>query len=160
MIIIVCGVSGTGKSTIGKLVADSLNLPFYDGDDFHPDCNVKKMTQGSALTDEDRAPWLTLLSNKLALWEKQKGAVLACSSLKEAYRKTLSAKCQCAINWVFLNGTKELLKNRLNSRKGHYFNPALLSSQLETLELPDYGLVLDITLTPQEIVSKILNQVK
>lgn len=160
MIIIVCGVSGTGKSTIGKLVAESLHLPFYDGDDFHPDYNVQKMIKGLALTDEDRAPWLTLLSSKLAYWESQKGAVLACSSLKEAYRKTLASKCQRAINWVILNGTIELLTSRLNSRKGHYFNPALLSSQFAALELPDYGLMLDVKLPPQEIVNKIIKQVK
>ena len=160
MIIIVSGVSGTGKSTIGKLLADKLKLPFYDGDDFHPETNVQKMKEGIALGDQDRAPWLELLSNEIAKWESKKGAVLACSALKESYRKTLSSQCKQVIYWVILNGTKLLLTERLAARKGHYFNPLLLASQLNTLELPDYGLVIDVQSTPDEIVNKILANVR
>lgn len=160
MIIIVCGVSGTGKSTIGKLLADTLHIPFYDADDFHSTKNIQKMRSGLALTDEDRAPWLESLSIKLSQWESQQGAVLACSSLKESYRKLLSSKCNLGIHWVMLNGSKELLTERLNSRKGHYFDSSLLSSQLNTLELPSYGLVVNVQLPPEKIINQVLEFVK
>lgn len=158
MIIIVCGVSGTGKSTIGKLLADKLQLPFFDGDDFHPEINIQKMQNGTALNDQDRAPWLNQLSTELAQWESQNGAVLACSALKESYREVLSAKCKASITWVMLNGSKTLLTERLDSRKGHFFDSHMLASQLKTLELPEYGMVIDVTLTPEEIVTTISEQ--
>ena len=155
MIIIVCGVSGTGKSTLGQLLADELNLPFFDGDDFHPESNVQKMKNGFPLNDEDRQPWLELLATELALWESNRGAILACSALKESYREILASKCKGQIKWVILNGSKALLTQRLDSRKGHFFNPALLDSQLATLELPKYGWVIDIEPSPKEIVNAI-----
>lgn len=155
MIIIVCGVSGTGKSTIGKLLADTLQLPFYDGDDFHPKSNVQKMQNGIALNDQDRAPWLNQLSTELAQWESEKGAVLACSALKESYREMLSTKCKAPITWIVLNGSKALLTERLDAREGHFFDSHMLTSQLNTLELPDYGLVINVALTPEEIVDTI-----
>ena len=153
MIIIVCGVSGTGKSTIGKMLAEKLTLPFYDADDFHPDANVQKMKTGIALNDKDRQPWLESLSNKLAVWESSNGAVLACSALKEAYRETLKVQCKKDVTWIILDGSKALLTERLDSRKGHYFNSQLLDSQLNTLELPDYGWLIDIQQTPKDIVN-------
>lgn len=155
MIFIVCGVSGTGKSTIGKLLADKLTLPFFDGDDFHPQSNVKKMKNGIALNDNDRQPWLELLATELALWGANRGAVLACSALKESYRKILSSKYKEEIYWVILNGSRELLIERLDSRTGHFFNSALLDSQLATLELPDYGWTIDIQPSPDEIINTI-----
>jgi 6-phosphogluconate dehydrogenase/gluconokinase len=161
MIIIVCGVSGTGKSTVGELLADRLDLPFYDADDFHPDANVDKMTSGIALNDQDRQPWLESLSAHLAKWENEgKGAVLACSALKESYRITLASNCRTNIEWVILNGSRELLVSRLGSREGHFFDANLLDSQLATLELPDYGWTLDVQLSPQEIVNKVAQQLK
>ncbi len=155
MILIVCGVSGTGKSTVGKLLAEKMKYSFFDADDFHPESNVKKMQSGVALNDKDRQPWLELLSTKLALWERNEGAVLACSALKESYRKVLAFQCKSEIRWVILNGSSVLLNERLNSRKGHYFAPKLLESQLNTLELPDYGLLVNIELTPEKIINKI-----
>ncbi|MDO6489564.1 gluconokinase, GntK/IdnK-type [Colwellia sp. 6_MG-2023] len=155
MIFIVCGVSGTGKSTIGKLLADKLKLPFFDGDDFHPQSNVKKMKDGIALNDNDRQPWLELLATELALWGANRGAVLACSALKESYRKILSSKYKEEIYWVILHGSRELLIDRLDSRTGHFFNSALLNSQLATLELPDYGWKIDIQPSPDEIINTI-----
>ena len=92
MIIIVGGVSGTGKSTIGSHLAAALNIPFYDGDDFHPEANIEKMRSGLALNDSDRGPWLETLADKLSFWADQHSAVLACSALKESYRKTLASK--------------------------------------------------------------------
>ena len=155
MILIVCGVSGTGKSTVGKLLAENLKLPFYDADDFHPKSNVEKMGAGIALNDQDRQPWLEALSNQLAKWESENGAVLACSALKEAYRQTLMSKCNTTVNWVILHGSRELLIDRLASRNQHFFNSGLLDSQLDTLELPDYGCLVDIQLSPKHIVNSI-----
>lgn len=156
MIAIVCGVSGTGKSTIGKLLADVLTLPFYDGDDFHPDANVEKMKSGVPLNDNDRQPWLELLANEIASWESGGGAVLACSALKESYRQVLAAKCHGRIEWIMLHGTAELLNERLTSRKGHFFDLRLLASQLIALELPDYGWTIDIAPPPSQIIDNIL----
>jgi 6-phosphogluconate dehydrogenase/gluconokinase len=155
MIIIVCGVSGTGKSTVGKLLAEELQLPFFDGDDFHSTSNLQKMKKGFALNDEDRLPWLELLAKALASWENNDGAVLACSALKEAYRQILALKCQHDIKWVMLHGSTELLTKRLESRKEHFFNAQLLHSQLDTLELPDYGWLIDVRRTPEMIVNDV-----
>ena len=104
MIIVVMGVSGTGKSTVGGSLSDQLGLPFIDADDFHPEVNKAKMQSGTALTDEDRWPWLQTLASELARYEQQKGVVLACSALKESYRKILSANNTLPIKWVVLTG--------------------------------------------------------
>ena len=153
MILIVCGVSGTGKSTIGKLLSDKLQLPFFDGDDFHPEINVKKMESGKALNDQDRQPWLELLASQLALWETKSGAVLACSALKESYRKILVSQCNNEVNWIMLNGSSGLLTERLEQRQGHFMGEKLLQSQLDTLELPDYGWIINVRKTIDEIVT-------
>jgi 6-phosphogluconate dehydrogenase/gluconokinase len=160
MILIVCGVSGTGKSTVGQLLAEEMKLPFFDADDFHPESNVQKMQSGVALNDEDRQPWLESLSAELVLWESNGGAVLACSALKETYREILASQCKNDITWIILNGSRALLMERLNSRKGHYFDPRLLDSQLDTLELPDYGWIIDVQSTPEEIVSDISQRLR
>ncbi len=160
MILIVCGVSGTGKSTVGKLLAEALTLPFFDGDDFHPQSNVQKMQSGVALNDEDRQPWLESLANNLAIWESQNGAVLACSALKETYRVTLASKVSENIVWITLHGSPELLNSRLKARTGHFFNPQLLSSQLSTVELSEDGWVIDVQPSPGEIVKTILQKLR
>ena len=157
MIIIVCGVSGCGKSTIGKRLAVRLKLSFFDGDDFHPKANIEKMKSGRALDDDDRQPWLETLASRLPQWDAQGGAVLACSALKETYRETLGSKFSGQINWVFLTGSEALLRERINARLGHFFDPVLLRSQLETLELPDYGQRIDITPSPKTITNLIVN---
>jgi len=151
----ICGVAGTGKSTIGKLLAEQLTLPFYDGDDFHPLSNVQKMQRGTPLNDNDRRPWLESLAQKLALWESTAGAVLACSALKESYRVILASHCHTEIHWIFLHGSAQLLTQRLNSRQGHFLDSRLLASQLSTLELPDHGWIVDVQKTPETIVRDI-----
>ncbi|MFT4939528.1 MAG: carbohydrate kinase (thermoresistant glucokinase family) [Paraglaciecola sp.] len=158
MIMIVCGVSGTGKSTVGKRLSEVLKLPFFDADDFHPQSNVEKMQSGIALNDEDRQPWLETLASQLASWESEGGAVLACSALKEAYRQTLASQCAENITWIILHGSAQLLSERLKYREDHFFDPRLLVSQLNTLELTDDAWVIDVQATPDEIVADILQR--
>ncbi|ERM83159.1 hypothetical protein P872_17585 [Rhodonellum psychrophilum GCM71 = DSM 17998] len=152
MIIIVTGVSGSGKTTIGSLLAKRLNLPFYDADDFHPAVNVEKMQQGIPLTDHDREPWLNHLAEKIEEWNSKQGAILACSALKEEYREILQVVPH--IHWIHLKGEKQLLAARLSNRKNHYMNPDLLTSQMETWEDPSYGLHLDVKEDPGELVEQ------
>ena len=160
MIRIVCGVSGAGKTTIGKLLSEALEMPFFDADDFHPASNIEKMSKGVPLDDADRQPWLETLASKLPEWEESGGAVLACSALKESYRATLGSQCSGAVHWVILSASEELLAERLAARKAHYFDPALLRSQLDALELPDYGWLIDVTSSPQEVVEEILMRLR
>ncbi|MGB3776784.1 MAG: gluconokinase [Tunicatimonas sp.] len=135
MVIIVMGVSGSGKTHVGKLLAEALLLPFYDADNFHPPSNVAKMEQGNPLTDADRLPWLTILADKIKIWNTQGGAVLACSALKESYRIQLSVNYTANVRFVYLQGSKELILNRMLERD-HFFPPELLDSQFADLEEP------------------------
>ena len=153
MKIIVMGVSGSGKSTVGKKLAASLDLPFYDADDFHPIANVEKMDAGIPLTDADRIPWLQELGNQLTKWPK---AVLACSALKESYRQLLGAK-NPDLKWVYLEGSKETILNRMKMRKNHFMKPEMLDSQIATLEPPAYGLKVSIEGSPEQIQERMLN---
>ena len=158
MIIIVFGVSGSGKTTIGKLLAQQLNLPFYDADDFHPEANVKKMSDGFPLNDTDRQPWLLALAKHIAEWSKNKGAVLACSALKESYRTLLSSQYRKDIIWVYLSGSKAVIKNRMETRADHFMPSKLLDSQFEALEVPTYGIHVDISKDKISIVEIILSK--
>lgn len=138
MIIIVMGVTGTGKTTIGQAIAARLRLPFFDADDFHSAENIAKMRAGTPLTDDDRAPWLSCLNELLKKHvseRKSEGAVLACSALKAAYRERLRCSLH-GVRFIYLRGSREILNARLIERRGHYMNPALLDSQLATLEPP------------------------
>jgi len=156
MLIIVMGVSGCGKSTIGKLLADQLNIDFYDADDFHPDANVTKMKNGQALNDTDRKPWLLLLSKKLQEWQQKGGAVLACSALKENYRQLLMSNNPDTIKWVYLEGTFKVITERISKRENHFMKADLLKSQFDTLEIPEYGSHISITNKPSEIITTII----
>lgn len=156
MLYIIAGVSGSGKTTLGKLLAKRLDLPFYDADDFHPQSNIEKMKRGQALTDEDRLPWLITLHDNLVEWNKESGAVLACSALKEKYRSILSGNNKIEINWIFIVADSLLLKQRLLSRENHFFNPLLLESQLKVLELPDYGIKIPADLNPEQQLDMII----
>ena len=157
-LIIVMGVSGSGKTTVGQLLAARLGLPFYDGDDFHPAANVAKMAAGHPLTDEDRAGWLATLATDLGQWGAAGGAVLACSALKEAYRQTLQAGSGIPLNWVFLDTDPAVLRARLAARQGHYMKADMLDSQLATLEKPTYGLRLTDDAPPGTLVDQVVEQ--
>lgn len=156
MILVVCGVSGVGKTTIGRLLAEALEIPFHDADDFHPASNVEKMSSGIPLDDGDRRPWLDALASELSVWEKEGGTVLACSALKESYRTILGSQCSERIRWVVLHAAEAVLADRVASRKGHFFDRQLLGSQLDALEIPDYGWLIDVQPSPLEIVNEIL----
>ena len=155
----IMGVSGSGKSTIGKQLATALSLPFFDGDDYHPPSNVSKMASGKPLNDDDRREWLLAL-NKLALKYKDGGAIIVCSALKASYRDILSAKIEHNVSWVLLQGTFEEIQQRLKARKGHFMPASLLRSQFETLELPAHSITVSIQPAPEVIVHNILAQIQ
>jgi gluconokinase len=162
MILIAMGVSGAGKSRIGEMLAERLHCPFTDGDAFHSAANKEKMHKGIPLTDDDRWPWLKTI--RAAIEEKQRAgetAVFTCSSLKRSYRDVLREgdKDVC---FVYLQGTMETLKERLTTRTGHFFDPSLLQSQLDTLEEPgdDEAITESIELTPEQIVDNVLEKLK
>ena len=155
-VIVLMGVSGSGKTTIGKLLSEKINIPFYDADDFHPAENVEKMKKGIPLNSSDRYPWLNLLAIKIKEWSKKEGAVLACSALKEKYRKVLESDYN-AIIWIYLSGSKELIKNRLEGRKDHFMKSDLLDSQFNDLEIPEYGIHIDISGSSEQILTEIFS---
>lgn len=156
MIVIVCGVSGVGKSTVGNLLASALDLPFYDADDFHPATNIEKMRRGQPLDEADRRPWLETLASRLPGWQDSGGAVLACSALRASYRTTLVSQLEEPVRWILLHADEAILADRMASRAGHFFDPGLLQSQLDTLEMPTDAWVVDARPSPRHIVERIL----
>ncbi|RYF85522.1 MAG: gluconokinase [Chitinophagaceae bacterium] len=158
MVYIVMGVSGSGKTTIGQLLAKKLGFPFYDADDFHSATNISKMEIGTPLTDEDRDGWLKSLADEIVVWEAAGGAVLACSALKEKYRQLLCSQAKGRIQWIFLKGSKALIEERILDRKGHFMKAGLLDSQFRILEEPAYGIKVSINQDVDEIVREILKE--
>ena len=158
MIVVVMGVTGAGKTTVGRLLARALGCDFLDADDYHPAANVAKMRAGQALTDDDRRPWLARLNEVLGEYAaRSAGVVLACSALKASYRDQLVAGLPDG-RIVYLRGTKALIAARLEARRGHYMNPALLDSQFAALEEPVDAIVADIGPEPEAIAAAILAQ--
>jgi len=148
MTIIIMGVSGSGKTTIGSLLAKELNCKFYDADDFHSETNKEKMSKGIPLTDKDRVSWLSALQN---LMQTEKASfVLACSALKETYRDILNIHEQ--VKFVYLKGSFEQIEQRLSERENHYMPVKLLQSQFDTLEEPKDVLTIDISNMPETII--------
>ena len=161
MIVVVMGVSGSGKTTIGKLLAERMGWTFADADDYFSLASNQKMAEGHPLTDEDREPWLLTLNGLLRRWDEEKSnGVLACSALKSKYHETLEVGIPLThIQFIFLDGPKELIAKRLATRKHEYMNPMLLESQLATLERPTDAFRIVNDRPPTEIVEHLLEDV-
>ena len=162
MVVIIFGVSGAGKTTIGQLLAEELGWRFYEADDFHSQANIDKMHQGVPLTDEDRWPWLENLRELIKRCVTAgENAVLACSTLKKAYRWRLRVNAD--VKLVFLRGHYELIANQLRQRRGHFMNPALLQNQFADLEEPkptEGAVVIELGRTPGELVQEIKSKLQ
>ncbi len=154
------GVSGSGKSTIGKLLAEKLGIPFFDGDDYHPAENISKMKAGVPLTDEDRYSWLIKLHDIALDKVNHGGCIIACSALKESYRKILMNGIENNFAWIFLEGTYDLIQNRLQERSTHFMPVKLLASQFDTLEIPAYAIRIAIDEKLDTIIENILNHLE
>ena len=152
--IVVMGVSGSGKSTVGAALAQRLRVPFADADDFHPEANIAKMSAGHALNDDDRRPWLNTIGEWLA--DHAGGVVMSCSALKQSYRDQLSDHCP-SVEFLHLAGTPEVIGRRQASRPGHFMPASLLASQFETLEplaATERGVVIDVDQDIDSIVNE------
>jgi gluconokinase len=150
------GVAGSGKTTVGRQLAVALDWRFYDADDFHPPANLAKMAADNPLTDADRELWLRAVRARIeASLAANENAVIACSALKTAYRKTLHPDADSRVRLVHLHGSPELLAARISARTGHFMKPTMLASQLATLETPADAVVIDIAQTPAAIVAEI-----
>ena len=156
VVIVLLGVSGSGKTTIGKRLARALKCEFYDGDDYHSPANKEKMHQGIPLTDADRWPWLSVLRQLISeVLAQRKDGVVACSALASSYRARLQ---QPGVQFVYLKGDYELFYERLKKRRGHFFDPHLLPSQFSTLEQPQGALTVNAARTPAAITREILDR--
>jgi 6-phosphogluconolactonase len=155
MIIVVMGVAGAGKTTIGTLLGDALQCEYVEGDSLHPTANIEAMSEGVPLTDTDRIPWLAAIHSRL-LDARNRGQdlVVGCSALTESYREVLSDGL--SVIWVYLKGPEDLIRSRLENRTGHFLKGDMLASQVEVLEEPDNAIVADISSSPPEIVERIL----
>ena len=158
MIVLLMGVSGAGKTTIGTRLAEALGARFHEGDAFHPPANVAKMARGEPLTDDDRLPWLAAIAAAIGRADQAgETAVFACSALRRRYRDILRGAC-AELKLVHLDGSEALIRERLETRRGHFMPPALLPSQFRTLEPPDPAerpIVIDIAAAPETIVARI-----
>ncbi len=152
------GVSGCGKTTIGKMLAQRLEIKFYDADDYHAQDKINKMQNSVPLDDEDRVPWLSALAGKIKLWNIGKGAVLACSALKEKYRQILSRAGREDVVFIYLEGDRDIILDRIKGRKEHFFPLELLESQFKALEKPQNAITVQIGKAPEQICSELIDQ--
>jgi len=154
LIILLMGPAGSGKTTVGELLAAQLKWEFADADNFHSPANIKKMSRGIPLTDEDRIPWLHSIREAMLQWESQRrNIVLACSALKRSYRDLLQINSN--VKLVYLKGSYELLRERLRARKGHYAGEQILAGQFADLEEPGDAITIDAAQPPDQIVAEI-----
>ncbi len=160
MIVILMGVSGVGKTTIGQVLSEKLGWPLFDADEFHSLASIEKMRNGIPLDDADRWPWLDRMNAMLVEKEGRGDSVLlACSALKQVYRDRL-AQGTADLRWIYLKGRFDLIRKRLEARKGHYMKAGLLESQFATLEEPDNALDIDTADTPDAIADHILHRLR
>lgn len=159
-IYIIIGPSGIGKTTIGKMLSEHLDIPFFDADDFHSESSITKMSNGTPLDDNDRKPWLDILAENIRRWHGEHGAVLACSALKEKYRQALVSIPEKDITWIYLYGDLRLVSRRLSTREEHFFDSQLLESQYHDLEVPQYGLHIEVDKPPKVILEEILSHIR
>jgi gluconokinase len=154
MFIIITGVAGVGKTTVGQLLAQTLGWRFYEGDDFHSPANIEKMRHGEPLTDDDRRPWLAALRAVIASAAgKNENGIMACSALKRSYRRRLRVSED--VTFVHLAAPPELIQQRLKHRQGHFMSPSLVESQFGALEIPQHALILDASLPPAALVQEV-----
>ncbi len=154
-LIIIMGVSGSGKSTIAASLSHRQNWPMIEGDDLHPEENIEKMARGQALTNDDRMPWLDAIAD--AVNNQPLGPnILACSALNNAVRARLIEGIKRPCRWILLNVPASIVEQRLTEREGHFMNPSLLSSQFDALEIPEDALQMDATLAPSQICDNIM----
>jgi gluconokinase len=157
--VVIMGVAGSGKTSIGTLLARKLGWQFADADSFHPQSNIEKMAAGIALDDRDRVPWLDAIRNQLMRWgQESKNVVLACSALKQSYREQL--QFDAGVAFVYLKGDFHLFEKRLADRQQHYMKSNMLASQFQVLEEPDHGLTVDAAQPPNQIVDQIVEALK
>ncbi len=156
-VIYIMGVSGSGKTTIGRQLSEKTGYPFYDADAFHTKENVAKMNAGIPLTDEDRWPWLKNIHDFVMEKIATNNIILVCSALKQVYRERLSNAMEENCRWVFLQGDYDTILERLKSRTGHYMPAALLQSQFDALEVPANALRIDIKQPPENIIGQIIS---
>ena len=159
MIIVIMGVAGAGKSTVGESLAAELHYKFLDGDSLHPPRNIEKMTHDIPLTDADRAPWLAAIHGRIVdSLQRAEDLVVACSALKQRYRDALNSGV--TITWVYLKGSRELIAERLRQRKHHFMKPEMLASQFADLEEPADAIVADVAGEPRVIVAQIVDSLR
>ena len=159
MIIVLMGVTGSGKSTVGKLLAQQLGWKFFEGDDFHSPVNIEKMRRGMLLNDDDRRSWLEAIRESIRqMVERSENAVIACSALKHSYRQMLRITGE--VVFVYLKANIDIVRERLKNRTGHFMNPNLIQSQFNTLEESEQALRVDASLPPGEIVRRIRTQLR
>lgn len=155
--ILLMGVSGCGKTSLAKLLAQKLGFEFIEADDFHPEENIAKMSQGIPLNDKDRMPWLNLVARRM---DQHDYCVLACSALKKKYRDILFQQSSAKQVIFYLKGSYDLILKRMNDRKGHFMPPDLLLSQFEALEEPRNAFLLDISLSVESLLSLAINKIQ
>lgn len=159
MIVVVMGVAGSGKSTVGTMLAEAMRCPFLDGDALHSAASVGKMVRGIPLTDADRAPWLAAIHARLLEASRAgQDLVVACSALRQSYRAALAEGI--GIAWVYLKGSEALIRSRLQQREGHYMKADMLASQFEMLEEPSDAIIIDVTQSPEVIVEQALAELR
>jgi gluconokinase len=160
MVVVVMGVAGCGKSTVGPLIARALGADFAEGDTFHPPANVAKMSRGEPLDDSDRMPWLAAMADAIREWQtKEKPTVLACSALRQRYREILAGG-SAGVRFVFLRGTQATIADRIGRRRDHFMPPSLLASQFATLEEPEDAIAVDVGGTPEAIAAAALERLR